>query len=605
MKKILAILLCLSLLLCGCGGQETAVASQAAAVSEAASAASVQEAQPAAQPVEEPEGDDMFSGRDQRIGYDEGESAFITLSGDTASCDSNAVKIEGSTITILDEGTYIISGTLDDGMIIVDSEKEDKSQLVLRDVSVTSATSAALYIKQSDKVVITLEGDNKLVNGGTFEAIDDENIDAAIFSKEDLSFNGDGALTVESPAGHGIVGNDDLVFAGGTYTVTSASHGMDANDSVRIMNSIMDLETGKDGIHVENTEDLELGFLYVRSGDLVINAEGDGLDASGYVQIDDGNFNMVTGGGSENAAVQTSHGWGMFGGGPGGRGGPGGFPGMPMDPNAAETTETTEDESTSIKGIKSDSDITISGGNFVMDCADDAIHANVSGFINGGTFEIASGDDAVHAEETLDISGGTFNITESYEGIEALNITISGGDISLVASDDGINAAGGMDQSGFGGPRPGGGPPGFGGGNGSIVISGGSVYMEASGDGIDANGALEITGGDVVVSGPTFGDTAVLDYDRSATIINATFIGTGSTMMAQSFGYSEQGTLFTRVGTIPADTTLTITDSEGNVLREQTPKLDYKLVIYSDPTVVPGETYYITINGETTEVVAY
>lgn len=603
MKKILAILLCLSLLLCGCGGEQSSEAPSETAVVSASESASVQAAPPAAEPVDEPEGDEMFTKRDQRSTYDEGASAFITLSGDTASCDSDAVKIEGSTVTILDEGTYILSGTLDDGMIIVDAEKEDKTQLVFRDVSVTSATSAALYVRQADKVVVTLEGtQNSLINGGSFEAIDEENIDGAIFSKDDLSFNGDGALVVESPAGHGIVGNDDLVFAGGTYTVTSASHGMDANDSVRIMNSIMDLETGKDGIHVENTEDLELGFLYVRNGNLVINAEGDGLDASGYVQIDDGNFNIVSGGGSENAEVQTSEGWGMFGGGPGGRGG---FPGMPMDPNAAQTTETsTEDESTSIKGIKSDSDITISGGSFVMDCADDAIHSNVSAYINGGTFEIASGDDAVHAEENLDITGGTFNITESYEGIEALYITISGGDISLVASDDGINAAGGMDQSGFGGPR-GGGPGGFGGGNGSIVISGGTIYMEAFGDGIDANGTLEITGGEVVVSGPTFGDTAVLDYDRSATITNACFIGTGSTMMAQSFSDSEQGVLFARVNTVSAGTPLTITDTEGNELVEHTPALDYKLVIYSDPNIVKGETYTITIDGTATEVTAY
>ena len=150
------------------------------------------------------------------------------------------------------ETTYIISGTLTDGMLVVNAPEKAKLQIVFDGVSITSATSAALYILEADKVVVTLANgtQNTLQNGGKFEAIDDNNIDGAVFSKQDLTFNGSGSLTVSSPVGHGIVCKDDLVFTGGSYTVNSASHGLDANDSVRITGETnLAIDAGKDGIH--------------------------------------------------------------------------------------------------------------------------------------------------------------------------------------------------------------------------------------------------------------------------------------------------------------------------------------------------------------------
>lgn len=199
------------------------------------------------------------------------------------------------------------------------------------------------------------------------------------------------------------------------------------------------------------------------------------------------------------------------------------------------STTTTNESSTSMKGIKAANSLLISGGTFKIDSADDSVHSDVSVTINGGTFEIASGDDAILAEDTLIITAGKIDISESYEGLEVLHIDVRGGDIKPVASDDGLNAAGGTDSSGttggrdgmFGGGKPGmgGGPGGMGGGmssgNGSIVISGGNLYVKASGDEIDANGTLTISGGYIVVVGPTQGDTATLDYDRSAAITGA------------------------------------------------------------------------------------
>ena len=537
---------------------------------------------------------DMFTNRDYNADYDESSSVSIQLNGDSAQASSNSVQISGSTITITEEATYVISGTLSDGMIIVNATDTAKLQLVLDGVSINSAASAPLYILEADKVVVTLADgtENTLSNGGTFTAIDENNIDAVIFSKQDLTLNGSGSLTVTSPAGHGIVCKDDLVITGGVYAITSASHGLDANDSVRITGETsLTVDAGKDGIHAENNDDASLGFVYISAGTLKMEAEGDGISAGSYMQITDGAFDILAGGGSENGTKESSDSWGGF------RGGKG--PGQSFS-----SSETATSDSTSMKGLKAAGSILVSGGTITIDSADDAVHSDVSVTINGGSFELASGDDAVHAEETLIITAGKINITKSYEGLEALDIDVRGGDITLIASDDGLNAAGGTDSSGTTGGRDGmfGGPGGMGGGmssasNGSIKISGGTLHINASGDGIDANGSLTVSGGYTVVTGPTQGDTATLDYDTSAVITGGTFIGTGGAGMAQTFSDSEQGVLSVSVGNQAAGTKITLTDSDGNELITCTPEMSFGVVILSSPDIVSGETYTITIGS--------
>ena len=179
---------------------------------------------------------DMFTNRDKEIGYDESTSVKLTLNGDSISSSSSSVAISGSTATISEEGIYIISGTLDDGMIIIDADKNAKIQLVLDNASINSSTSAAIYVCKADKVFITLAAgsENTLSNGGEYIAIDDNNIDAVIFSKDDLTLNGIGILTINAGTDHGIVSKDDLVITGGTYNITAAGHGLSANDSIRI-----------------------------------------------------------------------------------------------------------------------------------------------------------------------------------------------------------------------------------------------------------------------------------------------------------------------------------------------------------------------------------
>lgn len=274
--------------------------------------------------------DDMFTERDLEVGYDESSAVKINLAddsttvtvGDDAETDasetngtkaaesemdeteaaSNGVSISGNIITITKEGTYVLSGALSEGQIIVDADSA-KVQIVLDNADITCASSAAIYVKNADKTFITLaEGsENILMNTAEYEAIDDNNIDAVIFSKDDLTLNGKGTLTINSEYGHGIVSKDDLKLVSGTCNITAKKHALSGKDSVRIAAGTYNLTSGKDGIHSENADDDEKGFVYIASGDFTIESTGDGIDASYVVQIDDGDFDITAGGGAENA----------------------------------------------------------------------------------------------------------------------------------------------------------------------------------------------------------------------------------------------------------------------------------------------------------------
>ena len=532
---------------------------------------------------------EMFTDRDHKASYDKKASTMITLNGKSADCSSDAVAISGSTVTISDEGTYILSGTLNNGMIIVNAKNTDKIQLVLDGVTINSDTSAAIYIAQAEKVFLTqAQGSkNKLSNGGKFTAIDDSNIDAAIFSKDDLTMNGKGTLTIASPAGHGVVSKDDLVVTSGEYNITSANQGLYGKESIRIADGTFSIKAGKDGIHSEDADDTSLGFVYLANGVYDITTDGDGISASNVMQIDDGNFTIKTGGGSETVTLDSngSRGWQR----------PGEMPDKTQD------TETAE-ESVSAKGIKAASSLLLNGGNFIINSADDTLHSNANLTVNGGTWKLSTGDDGLHADETTMVTNGTIAITKSYEGIEGQNITISGGIIDLVASDDGLNAAGGNDQSGNDGVDKFQ-KDGFdAASDNTITISGGTIHINASGDGVDSNGNLTITGGKTYVAGPTSDGDGTLDYNGEASISGGIFAASGSSGMAQNFGTSStQGAIMVNLSGSENDT-ITLKDNSGKELLNWKAEKAFTSVIISCPEIKQGESYTVAVGDASQDV---
>jgi len=556
----------------------------------------------------------MFSDRDCDASYDEKKSVSITLDGEQIRCSSDTVDISESTVTISGEGTYIFSGSLKNGMIIVNGKNTDKIQLVLNGVSINSDTSAAIYIAQADKVFLTLapDSENILSNGGSFQAIDDNNIDAAIFSKDDLTINGEGALTIESPAGHGIVSKDDLVITGGKYNITSANQGLNGKESVRIADGTFTIASGKDGIHADDADDSSSGFVYLAAGTYNITADGDGISSSGDLQIEDGIFTIQTGGGSETVTLGSDGNWSFER--PDMPPGGGNIPdngNMPNDGGMTDVNNMPDDstlqdtitDTTSTKGIKASGNLLINKGTFTLNSADDTLHSNANLTINGGTFELATGDDGIHADETAAVTGGDILITKSYEGIEGQNITVSGGTIDLTANDDGLNAAGGNDQSGNGGFG------GFQGNDGfdaasdcSLSISGGALYINAYGDGIDSNGSLTVSGGETYISGPINDGNGALDYAGEAVISGGIFIAAGSSGMAMNFGNSStQGAMLVSLSGSEGDV-IKLADSSGTELLNWTVNKSFTCVLFSCPEIKQGETYTVSTGNTSQEI---
>ena len=330
--------------------------------------------------VTETDTSDMFSDRDKEVGYDESESVTISLADNSSICESDAVSITENTITIKDEGTYILSGSLSDGMVIVEAEDTDKVQIVLNGASISNDQSAALYVRSADKVFVTTASgtENTLEhNGSSYTAIDENNIDAAIFSKSDLTLNGEGTLTVTAQEGHGIVSKDDLVLTSGTYVITSASHGLSGKDSVRIANGTYTIVSGKDGIHAQNKDDSSSGFVYLAGGTYTISAGDDGIHAASNVTISDGKIDI------------------------------------------AQSYE-------GIEGLSID----IAGGEISVLASDDGINA-AGGNDNSSSEGFQGGDDQFASTEGayIQISGGVLHVNASGDGIDSNgDITVSGGE---------------------------------------------------------------------------------------------------------------------------------------------------------------------------------
>lgn len=562
---------------------------------------------------------DMFTERDLAGTYEESGAVYVTLSGDGITGETDGVAINGQTVTITAEGTYIFSGTLSEGQIVVDADKA-KVQIVFDNVDITCASSAAVYVKIAEKVFVTLaEGSqNTLRNTDEYVAIDDNNIDAVIFAKSDLTLNGTGSLTIVSAEGHGIVSKDDLKITGGTYDITAAGHALSGKDSVRIADGTFILTAEKDGIHAENADDEEKGYIYIADGDFTITSDGDGMDASNIVQIEDGTFDITAGGGAANS--QKTHESDMPGGGmsqnierPDGES----MPQMGEKPDGENMPQdtTTDESGTSTKGIKAGGGMYLNGGTYQIDSADDSIHSNANITIADGTYTLATGDDGVHADDALTVNGGTITVTESYEGLEGLTVTINDGTIDITARDDGINTAGGTDQSGFGtfGDH-------FKGMDSAddeteettdnemwMELNGGYIHILAGGDGVDSNGDLTINGGEIYIDGPSDNGNSAIDYgDRSSAYVNGgMLVAIGSSGMAEGMSdSSKQEVLMVKLGEQMKAGDVVLTDSEGNVIVSYTALKSYDCVIISTAEVESGATYTLTTSGTTTEVTA-
>lgn len=437
--------------------------------------------------------------------YTTANATLVTLTDSSATAKGKytGYEIDGTDVSITAAGTYVFSGDCDDGSITVKKGVTGVT-IVLNGLTLTNDDSAAITLnKTAEASLIAAAGTTNTV--ADTEGSNDENAAVKVKSGAALAIGGTGTLTVDGNAKNGIKGAADAVItvAEVKLNINAANDGLSCDDELNITGGTLSITAGGDAVKAspdtgdtENPDTTSLGNVTISGGTLTLNAAEDGIQADGDLTISGGTFHVKTNGG--------------------------------------HTTALTDD-SASCKGFKAGGALTVTGGTLTVDSADDALHANTDVTISGGTLTLATGDDGVHADNDLVIgakgasstSTPRINITASYEGLEGTTVTVYSGDIDVVASDDGVNAA----NSTLGERSD----------KYAISIAGGDLYIDAGSDGLDSNNDINITGGKVEVYGADAMMDAAIDYDGTFTLSGGTLFGAGMEPSAGTQAYIAVG----------------------------------------------------------------
>ena len=378
-----------------------------------------------------------------------GAEEAITLNGDSAKYAGGGVSIDGSTVTNSAPGEYTVTGTLDNGRIIINTgENPGNVTLTLDGVDITCLNDSAIYVVQAKNVdIILAPGSTNKVTSGTEQNMaqaDPTASGAAIYAEDDLDIKGEGTLQVCGYINNGITCKDDLDIMGGTITVLAANNGVRGSESVCITGGDLAITSGNDGIKSTVADKAEKGFVEISGGTIAIYAAGDGISAETSLSISGGNIAVATTG----------------------------------DPAAVSS-----------KGIKANTGFDISGGSINVTSTDHALKSSAGMTLSGGSFTLSSSDGkGISADGDVTISGGDFNVSSLDDGIESVTaVTIEGGSFRVTAGNDGLKA--GEKGTGFEAKV------------GTVTINGGSLLVSAYADPIDAKAKLLVNGGTVLASG--------------------------------------------------------------------------------------------------------
>lgn len=510
-----------------------------------------------------PEASEMFSDGDYKDVTSETPNAEIVLSGGEATIsDSTRGSFSDGKLTITSKGIYKITGSSDGVSIVIDDDSESGNvYLILDNVTMGNDENPCIDVENADKVIIQCVGESSFSYGNQDSSAKK---DGAVYSKDDLTISGSGSLNIVS-ALHGVVCNDDLKITGVKLSIQSNKVGIKSADSLRIGGGTIKINSGHDGIKLENDENTS--YFYFEKAEMTIYSEYDGISVksgddsktfSGYVRLNGGKISIIT---------------------------------------AGMGSEASKDSSTSQKGIKSDGNIYISDTELNVSSADDSVHGNADISISSGKINVSSSDDGITASKNLTISGGTVEVVKSYEGLEAENITISGGTVNVKSSDDGINCSGGSDTSSADDR-----PWNSGNTNAKLTISGGSVYVNSSGDGLDSNGSIYISGGTVIIEGPTDNGNGALDKgdggECTANITGGTVLAIGSSGMAVNFDSGTQCSALVSLSGSEGNT-ISVDDGSGFTF---TASKSFTSVVYSSPDMTQGNTYTIKTDSNSAEM---
>ena len=477
--------------------------------------------------------------------WDSTKVVKITLNQTSIACTSKDVTINGTTATITAKGSYEISGTLNDGQIIVDAD--GLVRLILKNANISSSTTSPVFINQADKAIIILpEGTTSTIADGTNYTVTPDSLNAAVFSKDYLAVYGKGKLIVNGNYNSGISSKDELIIQSGILDVTAVGAGIKGKDYLKIYDGDITVNSGGDALKSDNDSLVSsLGYVDIENGTFALVSANDGISASNLVNITGGTFNIITGGGS---AIT---------------------PGL---------------EST--KGIKA-RNIAISGGTFIINSSDNSIDADNDIVINSGTFTLYSADKPLDCDSTIVINNGDVNIVKAEKGISGHHITFNGGKVNVVSKNDCIKATLGTDLTTDDGS--------------SVNVKGATVLLSTEkGDALDSNGSITVTSGVLVIQGSQTSPDDAISYRSSCLISGGVVTAAGATSLAPSLASSQNSVSIRFSSILAPGTIINIQDTSGNsLLTYKVTKYAYSLVV-SAPALTTATTYNVYTGGSTT-----
>ena len=526
-------------------------------------------------------------------------SVTITLSSSMTDTTEDTYQIKSNILTLSSNEEYIIKGSCSECGIEV--KKGTSPTITLSSISIDNSQTGPFVIKKSANVNLILEGISTIIDKETDESSSDfEGAGIKFKSGSNLTISGTGTLIVNGNIKNGIKGasGSNLIINSGILNVTCVNNGIAADGSVTINGGTFNVETS-DGDGIKSDPDYNdtasKGSVTINDGTFNINSYNDGIQAKDKLIINGGIFNIKT---FKDGSSATN---------------------FDKDLYSAKGIKVSTNETSEISMI-------ITGGTFNLNTADDSVHSDGNITITGGTFQISTQDDGVHADQYLILgksgdsnSNVKINITKSLEGLEGAQVNIYSGTYSIIASDDGINAAGDTTEQCRQGNMPGGnmGPGGnmkrnLRGGNKRklqqmqcanfhIYIYGGDIYVNAGADGLDANGNVIISGGNLEVWGAKSGsDGDFVDLDGTMTISGATFFGGGNAGMINPNSWQNSQNKIFGQNSVSTNYLVNIV-SGSNTIKSYTAPKNVGYLYYTSPSVDSTYKFSITSSsGETT-----
>ena len=576
---------------------------------------------------------------------DKGTVRLVLNGVSIASSTSSVIHVKQSdrTVISLEEGTENILE--DAGQYVLEEGEEEPSAVIFSKDDLTINGTGRLVIQANYKDGITGR-DDVLVTGGTIEihAADDGLVGRDLLAMRDaavkIEAGGDGVKSSndeDEQKGHivlqsgslditagsdGIQSERDVLVVDGEYTITAgggspetveANQEADGNGAVMPVGNAPGMAGGPMSMLDPAQIEQYLSGAITKEELLESIAEGELPDGMAIEDVE-AMLDRMEGRGmpqdGQRINPPTTVGEGGFDpaqmppAGEGSMAPPAGGNEWEESSQSTDSSEETEtDDSVSTKGIKAVNLVQIEGGTFTVDSSEDAIHSDGNVVIRGGDVTVRTGDDGIHTDRDVLIGGGAIQIEKSYEGIEGANITLKGGDVSVMAADDGVNINDGSSEGGMSG--------GAGQGaateaesattteEGLLLIEGGYLYVDADGDGLDSNSSIRMTGGTVVVYGPTNDGNSSIDYDGTFTVEGGTLIATGSSGMAM--GISDTSTqpaiMMTFTEKQPAGTVVSLATEEEGAITSVAPEKDFQTLLISTAGLEQETDYTLSFGG--------